>query len=210
MNLLSYLGKWLNVFDKTVLFNTLDKLGKMYSTTSVLPAQQNIFKAFHECQYDDCKVIMIGADPYPQKNVATGILFSNNIDNKNLSPSLKVIMKASGSTDQTLLSWCKQGVLMINSALSVEEGKPSSHLLLWRPFMTGFLKNLSCCNPGMIYILLGTSAQDLRPYINERFNDVLTEMHPAYYARVNEDMPDTIFRRTNKLLMDKYNQSIKW
>ena len=210
MSLEEYVGKWWNLFDLKILGDTLNKLGKEYQIKNIYPAQCNVFKAFHECNYDNCKVVMLGADPYPQKGIATGILFANNLHNKNLSPSLKVIMGASGSTDQTLLSWCNQGVLMLNAALSVQEGKPSSHLLLWRPFMQSFLKNMSEWNTGIIYVLFGSNAIELKKYINPKLNDILEEKHPAYYARLNQEMPSTVFDETNKLLKQKYNQTIKW
>lgn len=210
MSLEEYVGKWWNLFDLKILEDTLNKLGKEYQIKNIYPAQCNVFRAFHECNYDDCKVIMLGADPYPQKGVATGILFGNNLHNKNISPSLRIILEASRSNDQTLLSWCKQGVLMINTALSVEEGKPSSHLLLWRPFMKSFLRNMSQWNTGMIYVFFGSVALDLKSSINSSLNDILTEKHPAAYAREDEKMPSKIFDDINNLLKDKYNQTIKW
>ena len=209
MSFEEYVGKWWNLFDLKILGDTLNKLGKEYQIKNIYPAQCNVFRAFHECKYDDCKVVIIGSDPYPQKNVANGLAFSNNLDNKNTSPSLQVLLKASGSTDKTLESWCKQGILLLNTALSVVEGKPSSHLLLWRPFIKSFLKNLSEWETGMIYVLLGKDAQALKLFINTKLNDVLEENHPAYYARLGQEMPSTIFTEMNNLLINKYNQKIK-
>ena len=209
MKLEEYVGKWWNLFDINILANTLNTLDKLYKTKNIFPQQHNVFRAFHECNYDDCKVVIIGSDPYPQKNVANGLAFSNNVDNKSVSPSLQVLLKASGSTDKTLESWCKQGVLLLNTALSVVEGKPSTHLLLWRPFMRSFLKNLSEWETGMIYILLGKDAQGLKLFINTKLNDVLEENHPAYYARLGQEMPSTVFTEMNNLLINKYNQKIK-
>lgn len=210
MQISEYIGKWWNLFDLSILNKTLNQLGELYKNKNIFPEQCNVFRAFHECKYDDCKVVMISQDPYPQKGVATGILFGNDIHNKNISPSLKVIMNASGSNDQTLLSWCKQGILMLNSALSVVEGKPSSHLLLWRPFIGSFLRNLSEWETGMIYVLFGSAACDLKPYINSKTNEILTEKHPSYYTRTGESMPDRIFKDINNLLKNKYNQTINW
>lgn len=210
MLLSNYVGKWWNLFDLNILNNTLNYLGQLYQIKNIFPKQSDVFRAFHECNYDDCKVVILGQDPYPQKNIANGIAFSNNLDNKNTSSSLNIILKASNSNDQTLLSWCKQGVLMINTALSVEEGKPSSHSLLWKPFMTSFIKNLSEWETGMIYLLFGNTAQSFEPFINKDLNYILKEKHPSYYARLNQDMPGTIFTETNKLLKLKYNQTIKW
>lgn len=204
-----YVGKWWNLFDINILTNTLNTLDKLYKTKNVFPQQCNVFRAFHECKYDDCKVVIIGSDPYPQKNIANGLAFSNNLDNKNTSPSLQVLLKASGSTDKTLESWCRQGILLLNTALSVVEGKPSSHLLIWRPFMKSFLKNLSEWETGMIYILLGKDAQGLKLFINTKLNNVLEENHPAYYARLGQEMPSTVFTEMNNLLINKYNQKIQ-
>ena len=209
MKLEEYVGKWWNLFDINILADTLNTLDRLYKTKNIFPQQHNVFRAFHECKYDDCKVVIIGSDPYPQKNVANGLAFSNNLDNKNTSPSLQVLLKASGSTDKTLESWCKQGILLLNTALSVVEGKPSSHLLLWRPFIKSFLKNLSEWETGMIYVLLGKDAQALKLFINTKLNDVLEENHPAYYARLGQEMPSTIFTEMNNLLINKYNQKIK-
>ena len=209
MKLEEYVGKWWNLFDINILADTLNTLDKLYKTKNIFPQQHNVFRAFHECKYDDCKVVIIGSDPYPQKNVANGLAFSNNIDNKNISPSLQVLLKASESTDKTLESWCKQGILLLNTALSVVEGKPSSHLLLWRPFIKSFLKNLSEWETGIIYILLGKDAQALKLFINTKLNDVLEENHPAYYARLGQEMPSTVFTEMNNLLINKYNQKIK-
>ena len=190
--------------------DTLNKLSELYKKDIILPEQNKIFRAFNACNYDSCKVIMIGADPYPQKGVANGILFSNNLDNKTISPSLQIILKASGSNDKTLESWCNQGVLMLNSALSVKEGQPSSHLLLWRPFIKSFLKNMSEWNSGMIYAMFGSTAVDLKSNINTNLNDILIERHPASYARDEQEMSSEIFDNINKLLKQKYNQTIKW
>lgn len=209
MKLEEYVGKWWNLFDINILANTLNTLDKLYKTKNVFPQQCNVFRAFHKCNYDDCKVVIIGSDPYPQKNIANGLAFSNNLDNKNTSPSLQVLLKASRSTDKTLESWCRQGILLLNTALSVEEGKPSSHLLLWRPFMRSFLKNLSEWETGIIYILLGKDAQGLKLFINTELNNVLEENHPAYYARLEQEMPSTVFTEMNNLLINKYNQKIQ-
>lgn len=210
MTVEEYVGRWFGIFDLTVLNDILKQLGYLYKTNNIYPSQNNVFRAFHECKYNDCKVVIIGQSPYADKNSDNGIAFSNNLDNKYISPSLKVIMEASGSTDRTLLSWCKQGVLMVNAALSVVEGKPSSHLLLWRPFMKSFLQNLSQWETGIIYILFGSDARSLKPFINPKLNDILEENHPAFYARENKEMPSTVFEETNRLLIQKYNQTIKW
>ena len=116
----------------------------------------------------DVKIVFLGQDPYPQKGVATGVLFGNKEGTTELSPSLEVIKEAAINYetphpplkfDVTLESWAKQGILMINSALTCEMNKVGSHVMLWRPFMSKFLQNLSNSNTGLVYVLFGDQAQ---------------------------------------------------
>ena len=159
--------------------------------------------------------------PYPQKGVATGILFGNRkeVDEESLSPSLQVIKESVINFeiphnfitfDNSLESWAKQGILMINSALTCEVNKVNSHVMLWRPFMPKFLKRLSENETGLIYVLFGKRAQTLKPYINQRFNNIIEVEHPAYLARINKKLPYHIWGDINKLLKGKYNEEIIW
>lgn len=216
-----YLGKWSEVINKRVLDIILSKLELEYKTKLICPMQRDVFKAFKLCSYDELKVVMVGQDPYPQKGVATGILFGNKkgTRNENLSPSLQVIRKTiidlensdnCITFDPTLENWAKQGILMLNSALTVEMNKVGSHTMLWRPFISDLLQKLSNSRTGIIYILFGRQAQTFKPYINKQFNTVLEEKHPAYFARTGEKMPDTIFKEVNELIRNKYKIPIIW
>ena len=113
MTIEEYFGDWMKVIDKQELIKVVNKLKIMSKFTPAFPL---VFKAFELCKYNDLKVVMLGLDPYPQKNVATGILFGNNKDvsEENLSPSLKIVKEAvidfeiphnSIIFDQTLESW---------------------------------------------------------------------------------------------------------
>lgn len=159
--------------------------------------------------------------PYPQKGVATGLLFGNKeeVDRENLSPSLQIIKEALINFetpynniifDHTLESWATQGILMLNTALTVETNNIGSHVMLWRPFIAELLKKLSENKTGIIYVLFGEQAKTFKPYINKHFNTILEEKHPAYYARTGMKMPYTIFRQIDNLLKDKYGASISW
>lgn len=217
MTLEEYFGDWIKVIDKVELNKVIYKLKSMNNYT---PSMNNIFKAFELCKYNDMKVIFLGYDPYPQRGIATGILFGNNkkVTEENLSPSLKIVKEAcinyevphnSIIFDQTLESWTKQGILMLNSALTVEINKIGSHTMLWRPFISKLIKNISNINTGIIYVLFGEQAKTFKPYIGKN-NIILEEKHPAYYARTNQRMPSFIFNEVSKLIKGKYNKSIKW
>ena len=154
--------------------------------------------------------------PYPQKEVATGVLFGNKEGTTELSPSLSVIRNACikeedfAKFDVTLESWAKQGILLLNSALTCEMNNPRSHTMLWRPFISKFLAKLSNSEPGLVYVLFGDQAKTFKPYINTNVNSIIEVRHPAYYARLGLNMPEWIFPFINKLMVDKYGEPIKW
>ncbi len=220
MTLEEYFGRWMRVIDKKSLEEALNKLGPEYQRKHICPVQNKVFRAFELCPYDELKVVMLGQDPYPQKGVATGILFGNDeeVAEKNLSPSLKIVKEAcinyevphnSIIFDQTLESWAKQGILMINSALTVEMNKVGSHVMLWRPFISKLLKNLSDNNTAIVYVLFGRQAQTFKPYIG-KFNHIIEVEHPAYFARTNTKMPSELFRNINNLVKGINKMPIEW
>ena len=221
MTLEEYFGGWMRVIDKRELESVLSKLGPEYKRKPICPAQNSVFKAFEVCPYDKLRVVMLGQDPFPQKGVATGILFGNKrgTRDEDLSPSLQIVKEAAINFeiphnciifDPTLESWAKQGILMINSALTVEMNKIGSHVMLWRPFITSLLKKLSENKTGIIYVLFGKQAQTFKPYINKQLNTVLEENHPAYFARTGEAMPHTVFEQISKLTKGIYGIPITW
>lgn len=220
MTLEEYFGRWMRVIDKKSLEEALNKLGPEYQRKPICPVQNKVFRAFELCPYDELKVVMLGQDPYPQKGVATGILFGNDkeVAEENLSPSLKIVKEAcinyevphnSIIFDQTLESWAKQGILMINSALTVEMNKVGSHVMLWRPFISKLLKNLSDNNTAIVYVLFGRQAQTFKPYIG-KFNHIIEVEHPAYFARTNTKMPSELFRNINNLVKGINKMPIEW
>ena len=219
MTLEEYFGRWMRVIDKRELESVLSKLGPEYKRKPICPAQSDVFKAFKVCPYDKLKVVMLGQDPYPQKGVATGILFGNKegTRDEDLSPSLQIIKEAAINFeiphnyiifDPTLESWAKQGILMINSALTVEMNKVGSHVMIWRPFISKLLRNLSLYNPDILFVLFGSQAGTFRPYINKESN-ILEVPHPAYNARNGKKFP-LIFNAINEILAKKGKKKIRW
>lgn len=220
MKINEYFGDWMKVLDREETMKIMGWL-KTVNPNTLCPSLPNIFRAFELCSYNKCKVVFVGQDPYPQKGVATGILFGNSKDTPEdkLSPSLEVIKEAAINLeiphnsiifDNSLESWAKQGILMINSALTCEVNKVGSHTNRWRPFVSKFIRNLSNKETGIIYVLFGKDAQSLRPYINEEHNDVIEIQHPAYFARTNQSVPHELFSVINGLLYKKYGEKIEW
>lgn len=214
MTIKEYFKDWLPLIDTKELYKALSKINK----NNICPEYNNIFRAFNLCDYRNCKVICIGQDPYPQKGVATGIAFGNKPDIIELSPSLEVIKESVINFeiphnlitfDQTLEDWERQGVLMLNSSLTCEINKVGSHSMVWRPFIIKLLQNLSRVNPGIVYVLFGSRAQILEPYISKN-NYIFKIEHPAYFARINKQMSSDIWYNINKIVYNIYNEEIKW
>jgi uracil DNA glycosylase len=109
-----------------------------------------------------------------------------------------------------LEKWEEQGVLLLNSALTCQSGRIGSHTLLWRPFMKSLLTNLSMHSSGIVYVLMGSQAQTLEPYINKQFNHVIHIRHPSWYAREHQRMPSDIWRDINRILTGMNGYGIKW
>lgn len=219
MTIDEYFGDWMKVLDRNETMKIMGWLRNINQST-LCPNIKDVFKAFKLCPYNKCRVIFVGQDPYPQRGVAQGVLFGNSSDTpeNKLSPSLQIIKESVINFeiphnlitfDPTLESWAKQGILMINSALTTEVGKIGVHMMKWRPFMIAFLKQMSVLNPGIIYVLFGSQAQILEPYVNKN-NYVLKIEHPAYFARTNKKMPYHIWKDINKILYYLHGERIEW
>lgn len=220
MSAKDYFGNWLKVIDYGELNKVVGNIKHIYSTTTCEPAYNNIFKVFNVTPYNKLCQVWIFQDPYPQRGIATGIALGNNIntpDNK-LSPSLNIVKESVINLeiphncitfDNSLESWSKQGILLLNAALTVETNKPGSHTLLWRPFIEKLLKNLSIYQPGLIYILWGNNARALKTCINPT-NHIIEMHHPAWYVRNHNKIPSEFFISLNNLNKKEFDRKIEY
>ena len=223
MTIEEYFGDWSKVVDLKEADKIMKKLSSSHSR--VCPQLKDIFKAFRLCPLDRLRAVCIGLDPYPTlrngKPVATGIAFANSSDTpeERYSPSLEVLRESvidytlphnTINFDPSLEKWEAQGVLLLNSALSCEVGRVGSHTLLWKPFITSLLTNLSRHLTGIVYVLMGNQAQSLEPYINKQFNHIIRIRHPSYYARQKTRMPSDVWRQVNDILIGQNGYGIKW
>lgn len=185
------------------------------------PEPANVFKAFTMCKAKDTVAVFLGQDPYPQVGVATGILFGNSAatPEDRLSPSLQVVKEAAINYeiphhvltfDNTLESWAKQGILMLNSSLTVRAYAPGSHTLYWRAFVSQFLKRFSESHCGIVYVLFGKQAQSFKPYISKLSGKIIEVEHPAALARRHEKLPYSLFREVKDYVYGTTGQTLEW
>lgn len=223
MTIQEYFGDWSGVVDLQEADRIIKKLSA--SKRIICPQMKDIFKAFRKCSFHNLRCVIIGQDPYPdlyQGNPrATGLAFANcsNTPENKLSPSLEVLRESiidytvphrTITFEPDLEKWEAQGVLLLNSALSCEAGRVGSHTLLWRPFIVNFLTNLSKCSSGIVYVLMGSQAQSLEPYINPKMNYIIRIRHPSYYARTKTRMPSDTWQQVNNILVGLNGYGIEW
>ena len=205
-----YFGEWLNVLPTKEMQEVISRVSPIRD--KICPAYKDIFKAFNKCPYRKLRLVIVGQEPYSQKNVATGLAFANfnNIPEKPLSSSLKVIKESIINYEiphnlitfaSELEEWAEQGVLLLNTALTCEINKPLSHSLLWRPFISQLIKNICNYNSSIVWLLLGSSAQSFKPYIN-KYQYIIEAKPPSFYARNNKKMPYNIWYEINKILIE--------
>lgn len=165
------------------------------------PPLKQVFNAFEQCPEKDLKVIIIGQDPYPQIGVADGMAFSCGNTMKP-QPSLRNIFDALGTPDANpnLARWANQGVLLLNTALTCEIDKIGSHVDIWQDFVMYVLDMVNLTSSGLIFVLLGTKAQELESCIGPN-HYILKASHPAsaIYNKSTWDCKD-IFNKINEIL----------
>ena len=162
---------------------------EQYLATTVYPPAKQIFRAFDLCPFDSVKVVIVGQDPYHGRGQANGLSFSVN-DGITLPPSLKNIYKeiqndlgVTPYPSGDLTRWAKQGVLMLNSVLTVSASKPASHAGIgWEEFTKAAIQALNRKKEHVVYMLWGKYAQKKGEVIDRENNLVLTSAHPSPYS----------------------------
>jgi uracil-DNA glycosylase len=176
-------------FDKSYWEPLTDFVRTQYNTTTIYPPPKNIFRAFNLCPFDKVKVVIVGQDPYHGRHQANGLCFAVN-EGIPLPPSLQNIYKEIESDlsikpnrSGDLSRWAVQGVLMLNSVLTVMANKPASHAGKgWEEFTDGVIHALNERRKNLVYMLWGKYAQNKGAVINREENLVLTSGHPSPYS----------------------------
>lgn len=200
------LGDWWPVlkpiFDSQRFMALREELKTEYANNRCYPSPGNVFRAFELTQFHDLKVVILGQDPY-HNGIATGLAFATN--NGKMSPSLRNILKELhnshhvelNSFDTSLEHWARQGVLLLNTSLTVREKSPNSHKKIWDGFTLQVIKRIIANHKNVVFVAWGKDAADLmtKAYVKheepimslfpeecETSHYLLTAPHPAAEA----------------------------
>ncbi|WP_416349987.1 uracil-DNA glycosylase [Mammaliicoccus lentus] len=191
-------------------------LEEAYQNTTVYPARENVYQAFDLTPLDNVKVVILGQDPYHGPNQAHGLAFSVQPDAK-FPPSLKNIYKELESdigckrTSPHLQDWAKEGVLLLNTVLTVEAHKAHSHKNIgWEIFTNEIIKSISRELEDVVFILWGKPAQEKIKLIDTERHHIIKSVHPSPLSAHRGFFGSKPFSETNQFLKSKGKELINW
>ena len=205
-------------FEKPYFSKLIEFVKTEYSTTKVYPPGKFIFNAFDKCTFENTKVVILGQDPYHGYNQANGLSFSVN-DGVAIPPSLQNIFKEIRDDSGTLIPksgnlerWAEQGVLLLNSTLTVRAAEAGSHQKKgWETFTDAVIKCISDEKQDVVFLLWGKYAQDKGAVINASKHLILKAKHPSPMAANYGGWFGTKhFSQANEYLVSKGLEPIKW
>ncbi|MFC0561157.1 uracil-DNA glycosylase [Halalkalibacter alkalisediminis] len=192
-------------------------LNKEHQQYTVYPPVADQFNALHDTSYAETKVVILGQDPYHGPNQAHGLSFSVK-PNEKIPPSLRNIFKEL-QTDigcdipnhGYLVSWAEQGVLLLNTVLSVREGEPASHKGKgWERFSDAVIKALNERNKPVIFVLWGKHAQSKKKLITNQQHAIIESVHPSPLSANRGFFGSKPFSKVNQLLIENNEKPINW
>ena len=210
--------KFLAEEQKKIYFLKLkDFIIREYQNKNIYPPLDKIFTAFSLTPPEKIKAVIVGQDPYHQPNQAHGLAFSVGKDVK-IPPSLRNIFKELNSDLGTpmpkngnLSLWAEQGVFLINSVLTVEEGKPESHCRKgWETFTDAAISYINNLPQPVVYILWGKNAQAKERLINNKNHLVLKAPHPSPLSATRGFFGSKPFSTANNFLINNGAVPIDW
>jgi len=181
----------------------------------IFPPNDNIFQAFKYFNIEDLKIVFIGQDCYHQKEQANGLAFSvpNHVSNP---PSLKNILKEISDDikinriNSNFEDLAKQGILFLNSALTVREKCPESHLHIWSNFTNKLIENISDNCDKVIFVLWGNFARAKKSLINTNKHFILESVHPSPLSAYRGFFGCKHFSQINNKLIEWNKKPINW
>jgi uracil-DNA glycosylase len=205
-------------FQKDYFINLVGFVKNAYSSQRCYPPKKQIFAAFDSCPFENLRVVIIGQDPYHGFGQANGLCFSVN-DGVRFPPSLNNIFKEieqdlslSFPFSGNLERWAKQGVLLLNATLTVQESLPGSHQNQgWEQFTDAVIDLVSAKKETIVFLLWGGFAKSKGKSVNRTKHLVLESGHPSpMSANKGHWFGNNHFSKTNAYLKEKGLKEIEW
>lgn len=204
-------------WEKDYFRHLADFVRQQYASKTVFPPASKIFAAFDACPFDDVKVVILGQDPYHDFGQANGLCFSVN-RGVPMPPSLLNIFKevkddtgAPMPADGDLSRWARQGVLLLNSTLTVEAHKAASHQGRgWEEFTDEVIMRLAHDRDGVVFMLWGSYAIKKGAFIDRQRHLVLTSPHPSPLSAYRGFFGNHHFSQANAYLQSHGQTPIAW
>ena len=207
-------------FQKPYFLDLMEFINSEYTAKvgTLFPSKSTIFQALNLCPIENVKVVIIGQDPYPTKGHAHGLCFSVERNIKPFPKSLINIFKEIENDlnitipeNGNLERWAEQGVLLLNSVLTVEEGKAGSHSKKgWEQFTDTIIQKLNEQKEGVVYLLWGAKAQEKGFKVNSDKNLILKSVHPSPLSSYRGFFGCKHFSKTNDYLIKMNLKPIIW
>lgn len=204
-------------YNKDYFKSLINFVKNEYKTKTIYPKKNEVFNAFRYTDFKDVKVVILGQDPYHGPNQAEGLSFS--VSNDVLKPpSLKNIFKELESDLQisfpehnSLKAWAKEGVLLLNAVLTVEEHIPTSHKDKgWEKFTDEVINIINKKDTPVVFILWGSYARNKKKLITNPIHYIIESPHPSPFSAYNGFFGSKPFSKTNKFLKDHNLKEINW
>ena len=195
----------------------IQKINHEYATKTIYPPKSHIFEALKLTPYEKVKVVILGQDPYHGENEAHGLSFSVQKGVK-IPPSLRNIyqelyddLKIQPAQYGDLTSWAKEGVLLLNSVLTVVKDTPASHKKMGWELLTDYIiKILNQKKEPIVFILWGNFAKEKMKYITNPQHLVITSPHPSPFSARYGFFGSKPFSKTNSFLIKNGLKPIDW
>ena len=212
--------KWDIVLEEEFKKDYFKKLGifvkNEYNKKIIYPEYKNIFNALRYTDFDDVKVVILGQDPYHGENEAHGLSFSVK-EGIPMPPSLRNIFKELNNdlnitrTSTDLTSWAEQGVLLLNSIMTVVKDSPLSHKDKgWEIFTDKIIELLGSREEPLVFILWGSYARSKKELIKNKKHLILESVHPSPLSASRGFFGSKPFSKTNEFLLKNNNEQIRW
>ena len=201
-------------FEKPYFIELKKNVDLEYQNFICYPKYEDIFRALYLTPYKDTKVVILGQDPYHNPGEAMGLAFSVK-KGVRVPPSLRNIFQELysdlGVVPETsdLTSWATQGVLLLNSVLTVRENKPGSHKTLgWERFTDAIISKLNEKTEPVIFVLWGSYARSKKALINRNKHYIIESVHPSPLSAYNGFFGSNPFSKINQILDKCYGERI--